>query len=204
MKASLQEQLAAGRRDQILDAAAKVFAEKGFHSTTIRDIARFAGIADGTIYNYFENKTALLFGILNRMKETAQADADLSPEPPTDVRAFMKAYLAHPLNALKADNFALFRVVISEILVNEDLRAAYYQTILEPTVQMAEALFRQWAEQGLIKPVDVGLITRAISSLITGLMLEHIMGDPVVQAKWDDLPDLLSDLLLDGLRREKS
>ena len=49
----IQELVKKARRNQILDAATKVFAEKGFHSTTIKDIAREAGIADGTIYNYF-------------------------------------------------------------------------------------------------------------------------------------------------------
>jgi AcrR family transcriptional regulator len=56
----IQELLITARRNQILDAATKVFAEKGFHPTTIKDIAREAGIADGTIYNYFENKTATI------------------------------------------------------------------------------------------------------------------------------------------------
>src|SRR5215467_7095021 len=68
----IQELLITARRDQILDAATKVFAEKGFHPTTIKDIAREAGIADGTIYIYFENKTALMLGILDRMNETEQ------------------------------------------------------------------------------------------------------------------------------------
>lgn len=49
MKDSIQEQLVAARKKQILDAATKVFAAKGFHSTTIKDIAREAGIAGGTI-----------------------------------------------------------------------------------------------------------------------------------------------------------
>ena len=43
----IQELLITTRRNQILDAATKVFAEKGFHPTTIKDIAREAGIADG-------------------------------------------------------------------------------------------------------------------------------------------------------------
>ncbi len=41
----IQAQLIAARRKQILEAAVKVFAEKGFHQTTIKDIAREAGIA---------------------------------------------------------------------------------------------------------------------------------------------------------------
>ncbi len=43
----IQQQLIAARRKQILDAAVRVFADKGFHRATIRDIAQAAGIADG-------------------------------------------------------------------------------------------------------------------------------------------------------------
>ena len=42
----IQELVTAARRKQILDAATQVFAEKGFHRATIKDIARVAGIAD--------------------------------------------------------------------------------------------------------------------------------------------------------------
>src|SRR5213082_1401730 len=104
IKDSLQEQL--------IDAAIKVFAEKGFHPTTIKDIAREAGIADGTIYIYFENKTALMLGILDRMNESDQRDEDFSQFTKGDFRSFMKAYLRHRLMVLKGDNFEVFRVVI--------------------------------------------------------------------------------------------
>src|SRR5947209_20545439 len=78
MKDSIQEQLIAARRNQILDAATKVFAKKGFHPTTIKDIAKEAGIADGTIYNYFENKMSLMLGIFDRMNESDRLDQDFS------------------------------------------------------------------------------------------------------------------------------
>ncbi len=204
MKESPQEQLIAARRSQILDAATKVFAEKGFHPTTIRDIARAAGIADGTIYNYFENKTALMLGILDRMNETDRRDEDLSQFTEGDFRSFMKAYLRHRLLVLKVDNFELFRVVISEIMVNKELRELHYHTILEPTFALAEKYFQLWAEQHILKPVDIGLTMRAISGMVLGLILEYIMGDTTLEAKWDELPDFLTDMILDGLRSDRS
>ncbi|MDX1990860.1 MAG: helix-turn-helix domain-containing protein [bacterium] len=73
MSDAIQQQLIAARRNQILDAAAVVFAEKGFHPTTIRDVAKQAGIADGTIYNYFDSKPALLLGIFERMRDSIMA-----------------------------------------------------------------------------------------------------------------------------------
>ena len=203
MKDSIQEQLIAARRSQILDAATKVFAEKGFHSTTIKDIAREAGIADGTIYNYFENKTGLMLGILDRMNESDRRDIDFAKFTEGDFRAFMKAYLRHRLMVLKADNFGAFKVIISEILVNAELREQYNQKIVEPTFIMAERHFQRWAEQHLFKPMDISLTMRAISGMVLGLILEFILGDKTLETKWDELPDFLTDLILDGLRRDR-
>jgi len=68
----VKEAITEARRAQILDAAGEVFAEKGFHSATIRDVARAAGVADGTIYNYFKNKNDLLIAMVNRLGEISQ------------------------------------------------------------------------------------------------------------------------------------
>lgn len=51
------------KRALITDAAVEIFAEKGFHQARISDIARRAGVADGTIYLYFKNKEDLLLSV---------------------------------------------------------------------------------------------------------------------------------------------
>ncbi len=48
------------KRQAIIDAAIETFANKGFHNTKVSDIARKAGVADGTVYLYFNNKDDLL------------------------------------------------------------------------------------------------------------------------------------------------
>lgn len=53
----------ADKRVRITDAAVEVFAEKGFHQARISDIAKKAGVADGTIYLYFKNKEDLLLSV---------------------------------------------------------------------------------------------------------------------------------------------
>ncbi len=204
MKDTIQAQLIATRRSQILAAAAQVFAVKGFHSTTIKDIARAAGIADGTIYNYFENKTALLLGIFDLMNESDRRATDFAQLTPTDFRSFMKAYLQQRLTVIKADNFQLFRIVVSEIMVNSELRELYYQKILEPTFALAETYFQQWAEGQVIKPVNIRLATRAVSGMVLGLILQHIMGDPALETQWDALPEFLTTLILDGIGSDQT
>jgi TetR/AcrR family fatty acid metabolism transcriptional regulator len=50
---------------QILEAAVKVFARQGFHQSTVAQIAKEAGVADGTIYLYFKNKDDILVQFFN-------------------------------------------------------------------------------------------------------------------------------------------
>jgi TetR/AcrR family fatty acid metabolism transcriptional regulator len=51
------------KRERILDAAVRVFARKGFHATRVSEVAKAAGVADGTIYLYFESKEHLLVSL---------------------------------------------------------------------------------------------------------------------------------------------
>ena len=100
----IQQQLIAARKNQILDAAGAVFAERGFHLTTIRDIARRAGVADGTIYNYFDSKPALLSGVFERMKALVlQGGAPSPATEETDLRGFIRATLRPAMIGLKGD-----------------------------------------------------------------------------------------------------
>jgi AcrR family transcriptional regulator len=48
------------RKAQIMEAALELFANKGFHSTSVADISKMAGISKGLLYNYFESKEALI------------------------------------------------------------------------------------------------------------------------------------------------
>jgi TetR/AcrR family fatty acid metabolism transcriptional regulator len=51
------------KRERILDAAVRVLAKRGFHSTRISEVAKAAGVADGTIYLYFKSKDELLVSL---------------------------------------------------------------------------------------------------------------------------------------------
>lgn len=54
------------KREAILRAATKVFADKGYFNSKVADIAKEAGIADGTVYLYFKSKEEILHSIFNR------------------------------------------------------------------------------------------------------------------------------------------
>src|SRR5262245_10568047 len=144
---AIQAQLVAARRTQILDAATRVFASKGFNRATIRDVAQTAGVADGTIYNYFANKTDLLFGLLDRLNDTARRPASLAQAVEASFPEFFRAYLRERVEALWS-NAELFRAVLPELLANPELRARYYDEVIAPTMALGESAFRALAANG--------------------------------------------------------
>lgn len=205
IKTALQEQLATARREQILDAAVKVFAQKGFHLTTIKDIAKEANLAEGTIYNYFENKTALLIGILERMQMVARAAAQeektLQIGKDGNIQDFLRAFLFQPLQIFHGENIELYKIIFSEITVNEELRERFSQQILEPMLSTAQNVLQRWADLGVISPLNIDLMARTIASMILGLLLQQSMGDQVLTTQWEELPDVLSQWLVHGISK---
>jgi TetR/AcrR family fatty acid metabolism transcriptional regulator len=67
------------KRERILEAAVRVLARKGFHATRVSEVAKAAGVADGTIYLYFDSKDALLVSLFEDRVERLLAflDAEL-------------------------------------------------------------------------------------------------------------------------------
>ena len=195
----IQELLITARRNQILDAATTVFAEKGFHRATIKDIARAAGIADGTIYTYFSSKTEVLLGILNRLNESTEREMQFALGSEQDVRAFFKAYVRQRISLIWP-NAEVFRAVLPEMLVNAELRDLYYQQVLVPTFRVAEHYFLAQMEEGQLRKVDVPLAVRAIAGTVFGLLVTQLLGDELIAARWEELPEVLTTLMFDGLK----
>jgi AcrR family transcriptional regulator len=196
----VQEQLIRVRREQILAAATNVFAEKGFQRATIRDVAKAAGIADGTIYNYFENKTALMMGILNQLNETDRRDDDLAMSGEMDLRTFFEGYIRQRYDYMSEEGLDILRAILPEVLVNPELREAYVAQIIAPTFKMGEKHFQRLVEMGKIRPLDVPLSMRVMSSTFLGLMILRIIGEPEVESRWDELPAIVATMLLDGMK----
>ncbi|GEM45481.1 TetR/AcrR family transcriptional regulator [Deinococcus cellulosilyticus] len=198
MTQNLNEKTRATRRKHILEAAAQVFAEKGFHATTIRDVAQRAGIGDGTLYYHFENKAALLLGLFSQLTETARQDLDPTQLMSLDLRDFIRMYLHHALSAVQDHNIDLFQAVFSEVMVSAPLRERFKQEVLQPMIEGAELFAQQWATKRGLKLQHDTLNMRILSSLILGLLIQRVMEDPVLTSVWNDLPDVVTDLLLPG------
>jgi AcrR family transcriptional regulator len=178
-----------------------VFAQRGFHGATTKHIAREAGVAEGTIYNYFDSKDELLIAILMRLSDVGKINAELREAPDQDARAFLLAIARHRM-ALIEEQYQTLQAVLPEIMVNPDLRDRFYRRFAEPLAALLERYVEARIESGDLRPVDAPLAVRSVQGMFIGLMLLRILGDRTVAARWDDLPDVVVDLLFDGLGAE--
>jgi len=96
-RASQLERKSNGKYELILRAAIKVFARGGFFNSKVADVAREAGVADGTVYLYFKNKDDILVSIFNYYMEEALAAGKSSlaqvEEPTEKLRRIVHAHL---------------------------------------------------------------------------------------------------------------
>ena len=186
------------RREQIIEAATRVFAEKGFRRATTREVAREAGVSEGTIYNYFEDKDALLMAILDRLNETERRTEDFEEGMATDFRKFFKEYLRRRMSFIW-ENREVFRVVLSEMLVNAELRGLYLQQVVPPTMGITEENFRSRMEQGEVRQTDAPLATRSVAGAVLGVLVLGLLGDEEIGSRSEEVPDVLAELLIHGL-----
>jgi AcrR family transcriptional regulator len=194
----VRDLLVAARREQILGAATRVFADKGFSRATTREVAREAGVSEGTIYNYFADKEALLMAIMDTLNETERRADDFREGLATDFRGFFRAYLRHRMDVIW-NSREIFRVVLSEMLVNKELRERYMREVVEPTMRIGEANFREKVGPGNMDTTDAPLVMRVVAGSVLGLLVLGLLGEQEVTSRWGEASGLLGELLLRGL-----
>src|SRR5512142_3164475 len=119
IKDNVRRVLVEERQAQILSAAAKVFAQKGFERATIADIAKEAGLAEGSIYNYFKNKADLLVSLPHQLIQPTieavsakmfQANGAGSASPEATL-----TLVARNVIGTMRENVHLFRILLSAV-----------------------------------------------------------------------------------------
>jgi AcrR family transcriptional regulator len=194
----IREQLIEARRNQILDAAASVFAKKGFHRATTKEIANAAGVSEGTIYNYFDNKADLLVGMMTRLVELEQLNQELMDALQSKAKDSLIAIFQDRIGRIHQGQ-EMIQATLPEILVDPTLRERFYQQYVLRIATVLEQFVRARIELGHMRPLNVPLTVRLIQSMFVGLIILRILGDEPLRSGWDDLPELVATIIFDGL-----
>jgi AcrR family transcriptional regulator len=204
-RASAKPPFDPGRRACILQAALRVFVQKGFQRSTIKDIAKAANLAEGTIYNHFENKAALLIGLIEQLQSQQRESADLAgdtmPELPMDLEQFLPEHLAIMLGEQGCAEASVMGVLLSEMLTDAPMREAYGAPLFEPVFASGTAAIEQWTKQGVLRKTHPELTSRLIGALLLGVQIQSLLGDKVITKHWKELPDAMTQLVFRGLQK---
>jgi AcrR family transcriptional regulator len=187
------------REAQLLDAATRVFASKGYRAATTREIAAEAGVSEGTIYNYFESKYDLLIAMSKRLALESLEQLDHLP-PQEDVRAYVTA-LVRDRFALLTKNMDLIRALMPEVLVDDELRQAYVEQVLSPALSYLGAIIENRTKAGVFREVDTQIVGRAMIGAVMSfgyLWLQR--PSELDQRSQEELVSEVVRLFLDGLR----
>ncbi|MCB9792960.1 MAG: TetR/AcrR family transcriptional regulator [Alphaproteobacteria bacterium] len=138
------------KHEQIMRAAVAVFAEKGFHAARVSDIARKAGVADGTIYLYFKNKEALLLGVfeetMDRLREGVLAALADEKDPLAKIRVFAQ----HHFEKVQ-ENPEVAIVLQVELRQSKTFISVYRPRKLWDYLGVFEAILDEGIAQGVIR-----------------------------------------------------
>lgn len=189
------------RREQIIDAAMNVFAQKGFVRATNKDIAREAGITPGLIYHYFESKEALLQAIVESrtpLKIIRSLPLAFLDQPPEAVlRMAMKQVLA----IIESENYVQFvRLFLPELLHNPTI-APFGITAAQQALEFLGGYFALKMESGELRKTDPQIAAQLlISSMISFFVRRQILRDPQALAySHEQIVDYVVTFALQGL-----
>lgn len=188
------------RRTQLKEAALAVFAERGFHATSVADLIAAAGVARGTFYLYFDSKEALFLELLDDLMAELRAGikgVDPSPGAPS-VRAQLPHVIARVLKVV-ANNRSLTRILFREAIgLDEavDARLAAFNDQLHAYVVAALTLGRRMGVVRAELDVEVAA-TCVVGGVRYVVQREVVVGDD--EPDVDRLSRGIVALYLDGV-----
>lgn len=188
-----RSQRAQERREQILDAASACFARCGFHAATIQQISRVAGMSPGHIYHFFENKEAIVNGIVQRILDR-WLNLMQPHTPGSDIDAVLAERVKFGLcERTNPDFVGLWLEVLAETARNPALAAA----MQDNDQQMRNVVITQIRDLRAILGIETATPVESIADLVLALF-EGLSNRSVTCAEFD--PERLQPTLLELTR----
>jgi len=190
---------AEARRRQVLEAASTCFRQHGFHATSIARISQVAGMSPGHIYHYFQNKEAIVAGIveqnLSEFVELAQ-QLDKANETGSFVDALMAQIDAGVGKQTDGTRASLNLEILAEAARNPEVASALQRS---DDVQFARCrhLFRQAPSMERLPPDELNARITVINSLFDGLMVRTQCQSTIDKARISRVIQRVVGFLLD-------
>lgn len=186
--------------ESILDTARKMFGRYGIHKTNLSEIARLAGVAKATIYNYFESKDQVYLEVLQREADDIlnkiEAVVERVSSPIEKLRTFVHAKfrsMKEAVNILNLGREETYKVMSRTDRIRNNL--------FEREVGIICSIFELGVREGIFQTTDILLTARTIAYALRGFELTWLVEES--SERIEHYLDRLMVLLFNGILVEK-
>jgi AcrR family transcriptional regulator len=189
---------------KILDAALRLFAQRGYGGTTTRDLAQAAGVAEGTLFRHFENKKAILVEVATQGWVEILTDLLTELSEMGSYKAISQVMHRRMLNLRK--NTDMMRVCFMEAQFHPELREQIQTQVIGKMTDVAEAFFQTAMDRGIYRPMNPRVVARIFLGMfaVAGFSQTTLGDDGGSIQNMKELAEGLADIFLNGVLVKES
>ncbi len=161
-------------RTQILDASLRLFSEKGFARTSVRDIAQAAGITDAAIYYHFASKRDLFEALIEERGFTAALEGLERAEITVGPREAITGIAIGALEFIYG-NRDLMKVLMLEAMAEDPVAAEEYRILFERWARAEARILRHYAEHGQLRTEAIDELATQLVLTVLGVFADYLM-----------------------------
>jgi AcrR family transcriptional regulator len=184
-------------RAELIDAGERLFIDRGFHATSVADVAAAAGYTTGAVYSNFASKEDLFFAVYERRAEAALGYVVQTIDAHGPVAALERIGTDTAARRGRDDGWlAVFVEFWAHVVRNPELRTRFAEIHARASQPVADAVAE--VTGGGDGPMTAAAVTAAMNVMQIGLALERLTRPGLVDA---ELPARVTRLVLDDMRR---
>ncbi|MBZ9686285.1 TetR/AcrR family transcriptional regulator [Clostridium estertheticum] len=197
------------KEEKILESAIALFSKKGFSATTTSEIAKDAGVAEGTVFRYYKTKKHLLIKVMSKLIEVMSEELIANPvgkilkdNTTKDDADILKMLLMDRLDVFNR-YWDIIQVIITEIQFHEDIRESFLKNVVFKVKDVLGEFIESGIAKGRFKDFDSILVSRALlGTFMAYIIQKKIMGENKQVGSKQEV-DKIIDLFLNGLAVNK-
>lgn len=170
------------KKELIMGVALELFAENGYHSTSISQIAKKAGISKGLTYNYFESKKDILDEIIKKGFLSIYSDFDLNNDGVLSEEEF-RHFVKHTFTIMR-ENVEFWKLYFS-LMFQPKVTESFQHDYSDATKNIFNIFYQFIANSGSKDPESDMLVISAMlkGAYITGVTAPHIFTPEILEEK---------------------
>ncbi len=204
-KLSRKEREFLARRKEIINAAVKVFAEKGYHGAAMSEIAKEAEFSTGSLYNFFKNKEELYFSLLSEKIDALESQVDQAMEEADGIEDKLNNFVVTILGFFERERY--FFKIFAEQRSNFDFSSkGFFADVVQEKYQQyllkMVKIMQQGLDEGLFKPMAPAELAMTFIGIMHTLLFIYVNADQPYPLQ--EKAPLALDIFFNGTRRRSN